>query len=220
MFFKHLIYLLVGVCALSTFSVHADERGAEVVDKLQREFEDLKTLTGRFVRKHYWQIMDQKTEVQGRLYVQRPKQFRFETRDQTVVTDGVTAWNYAQANEQVLISAYDAVEKDRSYEKLLFDLILLGGYAQSYNPQYAGEERVDGERCYIVELTAKQDDTYIHRIRLWIDRGDWVVRQVEYHNLQGDVTTYELSDLKIDKRLDDDTFRFNIPKNVEAIDLR
>ena len=218
MVYKTLIYCLI--CFLSVGSVQADERGAEIIDRLQGKFEDIKTLSARFVRKHYWRIMDQKSEIDGRLYVQRPKRFRFETKGQTVVTNGETAWNYAPANEQVLISDYNAVEKDKSYEKLLFDLILLGGYAQSYTPVYVGEEKVDGKRCHIVELTARAEDTYIHRIKLWIDRRMWVVRQVEYHNLHDDVTTFELSRLEVDKKISEDTFQFEIPKNVEAVDLR
>lgn len=208
------------ICLLSVGSVGADERGADIVDKLQNKFDGLKTLSARFVRKHYWRIMDQQSEIDGRLYVQRPKRFRFETKGQIVVTNGKTSWNYAPANEQVLISDYNAVEKDKSYEKLLFDLILLGGYAQSYAPTYVGDEKVDGKNCHIVELTARQEDTYIHRIQLWIDKRMWVVRQVEYHNLHDDITTFELSNLEIDKKISEDKFQFRIPKNVEAVDLR
>jgi outer membrane lipoprotein-sorting protein len=214
-------YGLFCVCFLAMVGpVHADERGADIVDRLQNKFENLKTLSARFVRKHYWKIMNQKSEIDGRLYVERPRRFRFESRKQTVVTDGETAWNYAPANEQVLISDYNAVEKDKSYEKLLFDLILLGGYAQSYAPNFVGEARIDGKSCHIVELIAKLEDTYIHRIQLWIDKREWLVRQIEYHNLHDDTTTFELSELVVDKKLDPDKFLFRIPKNVETIDLR
>lgn len=215
-----IICLLCLSAFLGPTSVLADERGAEVIDRLQDKFEDLKTLTARFDRKHYWQIMDQSSEISGRLYVERPKRFRFETKDQTVVTDGVQTWNYAPQNEQVLISDYNTVQKNNSDEKLLFDLILLGGYANDYSPKYVGEDKIDGKNCYIVELTAKMDDTYIHRIRLWIDRRMWVVRQVQYHNIHDDITTYQLADLQVNKKIDEDTFQFRLPKDIEVIDLR
>lgn len=210
------------ICCLLCLSgpASADNRGAEIIDKLQDKFGDLKTLSARFVRKHYWRIMDQHSEMDGRLYVQRPKRFRFETKIQMVVTDGEKVWNYAPKNEQVLISDYNTVEKNRSDEKLLFDLILLGGYAQTYLPAHKGDERVDGKNCYVVELTAKLSDTYIPTILLWIDKRVWVVRQVEYRFLNGDVTTFELSDLKVDKKISEDKFQFVVPKNIEAVDLR
>jgi outer membrane lipoprotein-sorting protein len=46
------------------------------------------------------------------------------------------------------------------------------------------------------------------------------VRQVEYYDLHGNVTTFELSDIEVDKKMDADLFVFQIPKNVETIDLR
>lgn len=221
MIFKHFIYCFVCLMCLSAVApLQADERGAEIIERLQKKFDGLKTLSARFTRQYYWQIMDQKSEIKGHLYVERPKRFRFETQTQTVVTNGEMTWNYAPKNEQVLISDYSATQNDRSPEKLLFDLILLGGYAESYSPAYIGEKKIDNKDCRVVELTAKLEDTYIHRIRLWIDKRQWVVRQVEYRDLHENLTTYELSDLEIGKQINEETFQFRIPKNVEVVDLR
>ena len=69
-------------------------------------------------------------------------------------------------------------------------------------------------------LTAKEEDRYIARVRLWVDRKLWLVRRVEYLNLNDDVTTYELTDLKVDKKLDPSLFGFTPPDDVEVIDMR
>ena len=201
-------------------SIRADMTGPEVIGRLQKKFDDLETLSARFVKRHYWQLMDQHQEIKGQLLVQRPNRFRFESNAQTIVSDGKTAWNYAPANEQVLVSDYETVEKDRSYEKLLFDLILLGGYAESFESQYIGEERIDRKSCHVVELVTRQEDAYIHKIRLWVDNRMWVVRQVEYRNIHDDVTTFGLSDIKVDKKVAANRFAFRVPKGVELIDLR
>ena len=201
-------------------SVRADARGVEVIEKMQKKFSDLKTLSAQFVKKHYWRLMEQRQEVKGKLLVQRPNRFRFDSDAQVVVTDGETAWNYAPANEQVMVSDYATAEKDRSYEKLLFDLILLGGYDESYAPKYVGEEKIDKKACFVVDLSADKEDTYVHKIRLWVDKRLWLVRQVEYHNIHDDVTTFVLSDLEVDKKMTENQFIFHAPKGVELIDLR
>ena len=103
---------------------------------------------------------------------------------------------------------------------MLFDLILLGGYEGEYRPKLDGEVRVDRKRCYLVVLTAKEEERYIARVRLWVDRKLWLVRRVEYLNLNDDVTTYELTDLKVDKKLDPSLFGFTPPDDVEVIDMR
>ena len=194
--------------------------GREVIRRQQQRYEKLTSITARFRKSHYWKLVDQKTELGGNLYVRKPNQFRFETRVQTVVSDGESAWNYTPENEQVLLSSYDRATGDRSYEKLLFDLILLGGYEARYDPRLAGEERVDGKRCYRVELTAREEERFISRIRLWIDRKLWLVRRAEYLNLNDDVTTYEISRLKVDGKLRANLFTFVPPDGVEVIDLR
>ena len=213
------------VCALlgilfSAGSARADARGSEVVGKLQKKFAELKTLSAHFVKQHYWRLMEQHQEVKGTLLVQRPDRFRMDSDVQVVVSDGKTAWNYAPANAQVLVSDYSAIENDRSYEKLLFDLILLGGYDESYTPVYVGEKKVQRKTCYVVDLSAKKEDTYIHTIRLWIDKRLYLVRQVAYRNIHDDITTFALSDLKVNKRVKADQFTFHVPKGVELIDLR
>lgn len=201
-------------------SVRADARGSEVVGKLQKKFAELKTLSARFVKQHYWRLMEQHQEMKGTLLVQQPNRFRMDSDVQVVVSDGKTAWNYAPANAQVLVSDYSAIANDRSYEKLLFDLILLGGYDENYTPVYVGEKKVQRKTCYVVDLSARKEDTYIHTIRLWIDKRLYLVRQVEYRNIHDDITTFVLSDLKVNKRVKADQFTFHVPNGVELIDLR
>ncbi len=194
--------------------------GREVIRRQKQRYEKLTSISARFTKYHYWKLVDQKTKLSGNLYVQKPNRFRFETRVQTVVSDGESAWNYTPENEQVLLSSYDRAKGDRSYEKLLFDLILLGGYEDRYVPRLAGEERVDGRRCYRVELTSRQEESYIARVRLWVDRELWLVRRAEYLNLNEDVTTYDISRLKVDGELKPGLFAFVPPVGVEVIDLR
>ncbi len=203
-----------------TGSVQADARGSEVVEKLQKKFADLKTLSAHFVKQHYWRLMEQNQEVKGQLLVQRPNRFRMDSDVQVVVSDGTTAWNYAPANAQVMVSDYTAIENDRSYEKLLFDLILLGGYDERYRPVYVGEKKIHRRTCHVVDLSAKKEDTYIHTIRMWIDKRLYLVRQIEYRNIHEDVTTFVLSDLKVNKKVKADHFTFHVPNGVELIDLR
>lgn len=194
--------------------------GSEAIQKLQRRFEKLKTLSARFHKSHYWKLVDQVQEVKGRLVVAKPNRFFLESDVQTVVANGTLAWNFDPANAQVLVSDYRAVEEDSSYEKLLFDLILLGGYEDRFDPTLVEEERVDGRRCHVVVLAPKDRDAYVERVRLWVDRKDWLVRKVEYENINDDRTTYVLTNLKGNKKTKNDVFQFVPPAGVEVVDLR
>ena len=196
--------------------------GPEVVERLQRRFDGVQTLSARFEKRHHWKLVDQTTELKGRLYVQKPDRFRFETDVQTVSTDGQTAWNYVPDNEQVLMSSYGKVKDDRSYEKMLFDMILLGvgEYKETFAARYDGDDRVRGRRCHVVALVAREPDRYISEVRMWVDRRDWVVRRLTYRNINDDLTTYDLWDLDLNKKLDEAVFKFSPPEGVEVVDLR
>lgn len=194
--------------------------GAAIIEELQNRFRELDNLEARFEKRHYWKLVDQEQETKGRLTVQKPNRFRFETSMQTVVTDGKTAWNFVPGNDQVIVSDYEAVKGDRSYEKLLFDLILLGGYDDRFEPRYAGEERVGGAKVHRVDLRSVDEDGYISDVTLWIDRRQALVRKVEYRNINNDVTTYELSDFRVNRRLKDAIFTFEVPGKVDVVDLR
>lgn len=194
--------------------------GAEVIARLQTRFEKIKTLQADFLKRHFWKLIDQTQEVKGRLVVAKPNRFLLQSSVQTIVTDGERAWSYDPSNEQVLLSDYTAVDQDQSYEKLLFDLILLGGYENRFSPNLDGEERVEGKRCHLLTLTPTDPDAYVDRVRLWVDRKAWLVRKVEYRNINADETTYVLSDLKENKRTNEETFRFQAPEGVEVVDLR
>ena len=194
--------------------------GAGVIHRLQERFDKIKTLQADFQKRHYWKLVDQTQEVNGHLVVAKPNRFLLQSNVQTIVTDGVRAWSYDPSNEQVLLTDYTAVDQDQSYEKLLFDLILLGGYDERFSSILDGEERVEGKRCHLLTLTPKEAGAYVDRVRLWVDRKSWLVRKVEYRNINADETTYLLSDLKENKRTKDETFKFQAPDGVEVVDLR
>ena len=194
--------------------------GAEVIQNLQKRFNKLKTLQADFQKRHYWKLVDQTQIVRWRLVVQKPNRFLLQSDVQTGVTDGERAWSYDRSNAQALLSDYAVVNQDQSYEKLLFDLILLGGYDERFHPVLDGEDRVDGKRCHALTLTPLEPDAYVNRVRLWVDRRMWLVRKVEYRNINSDETTYVLTDLKENKRTKDETFQFEAPEGVEVVDLR
>ena len=194
--------------------------GPEVIGKVQKQFDKVKSLSARFEKRHFWKLVDQTQSVKGALHVQKPNRFRLESEIRTVVTDGETVWSYDPQNEQVLLNDYVAVEDDSSYEKLLFDLVLLGGYEDRFTPTYDGEAKVRGRRCHLVDLRSNAQDAYVETVRLWIDRKNWIVRHVEYQNINGDVTTYELEQVKRNKKPKEGLFSFVAPTGVEIVDLR
>ncbi len=138
-----LIHTSLAIAVLAGSPVLAID-GPEVIGKVQKQFDKLRTLSARFEKRHFWKLVDQTQSVKGELHVAKPNRFRLESRIRTVVTDGKTAWSFDPQSEQVLVNDYVAVEDDRSYEKLLFDLVLLGGMKTVSHPHMRMRRRCGG----------------------------------------------------------------------------
>ncbi len=58
-------------------------------------------------------------------------------------------------------------------------------YAGDYNAELSGEEKIDGESCYVLELTAKHKRTTYDRIRYWVSAKRLVATKAEFYSLSG-----------------------------------
>jgi len=187
--------------------------GAEVIEKVQEELADFKTFSARFEKQFYWAALDKRSARQGRIYLQRPNRFRVEVEDDNlVVADGQAIWAYSKKNAQVVVSPYQG-ELKTPWEVLL-------DYAGSYDPVAVDEVELDGRKGYLLVLKPQASGSGIAQMKVWVDRKRWLLLRVEQLEIDDNVTTYILEDHKIDKKLDEDLFRFSPPEGATVIDRR
>jgi chaperone LolA len=77
----------------------------------------------------------------GTIYIQKENKYRIESKDQVVVTDGVTSWSYSAKKNQVVIDNYKESGNTFSPNKYLFD------YPENFYSDFDGEENVAGTDC-------------------------------------------------------------------------
>lgn len=58
-------------------------------------------------------------------------------------------------------------------------------YVKDYDATLAGEDKIDGEGCYILELTAKHKRATYDRVRYWVSVKREVGVQAEFYSLSG-----------------------------------
>jgi hypothetical protein len=58
-------------------------------------------------------------------------------------------------------------------------------YAKDYEPQLIGTETLDGEPCYVLDLTAKHKRTTYDRIRYWVSVKRLVGVKAEFYSVSG-----------------------------------
>ena len=73
------------------------------------------------------------------------------------------------------------MDSDFSYEDMLESRKLL----ESYGVAIAGEESIDGDQCWVLELTAKKAGTTYARRKLWVSKKTFVARKAERYAKSG-----------------------------------
>jgi len=58
-------------------------------------------------------------------------------------------------------------------------------YAADYDAVLSGEEVIDAEACYVLELTARHKRTTYDRVRYWVSKSRGVAARAEFFSLSG-----------------------------------
>lgn len=58
-------------------------------------------------------------------------------------------------------------------------------YAKDYNATLEGEEALDGEPCYVLDLRARHKRTTYDRVRYWVSKARGVAAKAEFYSLSG-----------------------------------
>jgi outer membrane lipoprotein-sorting protein len=94
---------------------------------------------------------------------------------------GDKIWNYTpEPNDRIIaISGHllrqSVMGSDLSYEDMTENHRL----RELYDAKVTGEEEIDGRKCWVVDLVAKEKDVTYHTRRLWVDQERWLPLQEE-----------------------------------------
>ena len=139
-------------------------------------------------------------------------QLRIQTDDQTLVSNGDVLWTYSPFTNQVVINKIDKSGGTIFPSDFLFE------YPKAYNSKLVDEDKFEGE--YLILLTPKDRSSFVTSIRIWLDDKDFLIRSIEYKDINGNVTSWEVTGIDVEPNFDDSHFEFNTPSGAEVVDLR
>ncbi len=191
----------------------------EIMEKVRSKYSAMKSFSASFDQNFYWKLADKEQGFEGKIQVAKDGKFRFETKGknpQLIVSDGSSIWNYSRENNQVIIRSTHK-EGGNLYDPKSFIM----GYSEKFRPNLLGEEKLDGKGCYLLELLPEnKGNNDFKEVKVWIDRKSWLIVNIKYTDLNGNITTYSLSDVKVNPKLEGSLFTFSPPEGVEVIDMR
>ncbi|MAW28271.1 MAG: outer membrane lipoprotein carrier protein LolA [Gammaproteobacteria bacterium] len=164
---------------------------------------------------------DQRTlqSVTGELWVDARQRFRIVADDPfepILVSDGESFWNYDVGLDQITISD---LNKDLGQVPVL----LLSGHAGQISDVFVVERfELENDVGPVVSeqylLRPRSADSLFESMMVRID--DKLPRTITVSDSLGQKTIIELSDVRINTKIDDDVFQLDIPAGIDVIDER
>ena len=164
---------------------------------------------------------DQRTlqSVTGELWVDARQRFRIVADDPfepILVSDGESFWNYDVGLDQVTISE---LNKDLGQVPVL----LLSGHSAQISDVFVVERfEMENDMGPVVSeqylLRPRSADSLFETMMVRID--DRLPRTITVSDSLGQKTVIELSDVRINTKIDDDVFQLDIPAGIDVIDER
>ena len=164
---------------------------------------------------------DQRTlqSVTGELWVDARQRFRIVADDPfepLLVSDGESFWNYDVGLDQVTISD---LNKDLGQVPVL----LLSGHSAQISDVFVVERfEMENDMGTVVSeqylLRPRSADSLFETMMVRID--DRLPRTITVSDSLGQKTVIELSDVRINTKIDDDVFQLDIPAGIDVIDER
>lgn len=211
------------LAVLSLLSLSAPPGSAQdaqaIVGRSSRVYRSLASLTADFV-----QIIDNpmidSAESKGTLIQAGPSKLSMRFSDppgEAVVIDGEHVWVYTPSTvpDQVLRLSVPSGGPVYGYNLLAW---FLDRPAERYTAKYLKQETLGGRAVDVVELIPAVPDLPFDRAVIWLDREDGLPRRLEITEKSGAVRSLALSNLRVNRKVPEATFKFQVPSGVRVVD--
>lgn len=190
-----------------------------IVGRSSRVYRSLASLTADFVQVIDNPMIDS-AESRGTLVQAGPAKLAMRFTDppgEAVVIDGEHVWIYTPSTVPGQVLRLQAPTGGPVYGYNLLAWFL-DRPAERYHAKYLREDKVGGRTVDVIELTPAVPDLPFERAVLWLDRQDGLPRRLEITERSGALRTLELSNLRVNRRVPDSTFEFEVPPGVRVVD--
>lgn len=187
----------------------------KIIKNVQNNYDKMSNLTATFKQVEFFRLTGTQTETTGKIYIYEGTMYRFESEDQTVVTDGKTVWTYNAMSNQLLI------DHVRENSGALLPRDLLFKYPKNYLATLLAEEKIGGKTIYILRLDPRENvHGYIKNIKLWVEDKTWLIHKIETTDLNDNRSLFEIENQDSKTKLSPQLFSFKAGDDVEVVDMR
>ncbi|MBD3182380.1 outer membrane lipoprotein-sorting protein [Candidatus Poribacteria bacterium] len=199
----------------------------EIVQGFREKYKETKNFNAEFTETTV--IAGQRRVSKGFVNFQKPNLLRKDTRDpnnmdktiQLIVSDGGTIWAYTpmikQVTKQELTQNSDMAELMPGFGHSLENI------EDNYNIKFVEDKEAEKQEIHAIELKPKLDGgakASFDYMQVWIRDKDLIPVQFMYEDKKNQmVFVLSFKDIKINQKLDESTFKFDLPDGVQVISV-
>lgn len=195
----------------------ASSDASTILERAERAYAGVRSMQADFVQEVTVPLLDRTQRSAGRIYHRRPDRFLMDfsdPADDVIVADGRYLWMYYPSADprQVLRTTLDAAGGSVDLQREF-----LSDATRRFDAVHLGVEQVGGRTADVLRLRPRQAAPYT-QVKIWVDRGDAMVRRFEILEQNESVRRLELRNLRPNVELRDDLFSFTPPPGAEVFD--
>lgn len=185
-----------------------------IIKGIQNKFYSINNLSADFSQSSAMKNQGGALSIKGHLLYQKDDKYRIEFKNQQLISNGSTFWNYNKRSNKVVINDLKNEKSAFSFKKIIQD------YPAKSKVESLGQETVNGTKCNLIRLSPlKNSYENFKSIRIWSD-NDNLIRKIELIDNSGLTNVFNLSNIKLNTNIPGHMFSFEPPKGSEIVDLR
>jgi outer membrane lipoprotein carrier protein len=182
----------------------------DAVAAIEAHYRDLVDLTAKVIQKNFLKSVDKTQTFDGSLAIKKPGKLRLEyTNGQTIVIDGKEAWFYSKKSAQAIRRTF----KDFEQANIPVAFLLGAGAIRQDFDVSVPEAGKPGT----LDLVPKRPGAAMKKLRLHADDTGRITQMIIFDR-SGNTSDIRFSEVKEGLGLDDQQFRFKVPKGTEVIE--
>ena len=182
----------------------------DAVTAIEAHYRELVDLTAKVVQKNFLKSVDKTQTFDGSLSIKKPGKLRLEyTNGQVIVIDGKEVWFYSKKSSQAIRRTFKDFEQANIPVAFLLGA---GAVRQDFDvslPEAANPRMLD--------LVPKRKGAAMKKLRLLSDETGRITQMIIFDR-SGNTSDIRFSEVKEGLGLDDQQFRFRVPKGTEVIE--
>ena len=189
----------------------ASETADDAVNRIQKEFELIRDISGRFAQKSYIKDLEQTHEFNGAFFLKKPGNMMWEyenPRDEKVVIRNKETFIYKKSQNQVMRTKFS----EESYSQV--PIAMLESFDNIRN-----DFDITMPEKNALQLIPRKKIGHVKTVIMETSKKGFPINMFTILDTYGNIIMIELKEIKTNPGLKDELFDFQIPEGAEVFDM-